>query len=474
MPTFKPELNSNIVFKHDYRELSLADEDLGICGREGCCGNDFIFADYNIDKVNDASFLRNNSEMREKMDNPNEIDDGDKILLPFYAFGFVLRSRRWVQFAVDLLEEIEYTDGWNKLQLPDGHRETVLALVQNYSEVGDSGGAGAETFAMDLVESKGKGLILLLHGEPGVGKTSTAECVADYTKRPLFQITCGDIGNNANDVEWNMERNFQLAHRWGCVLLLDEADVFLQQRNKEDLERNSIVSVFLRTLEYYSGILFLTTNRIGIIDPAFKSRIHLSLYYPKLNWPKTKAIWENHLSRLSKLYKKNKKMKIDRGDILLFAKEHYNELLNSKPYKKGKPWNGRQIRNAFQTAVALAEYNASNSASSSIPGPILNRKYFQQVAKTSREFDEYLKSTWGSEDEEDRSRRNQERIDSFSSPHLQDSGLSAPKKPLFDTPNRDAAGKKPRSGKAAQYEEEVDNEESSGAGTQVEESDEEV
>jgi len=93
---------------------------------------------------------------------------------------------------------------------------------------------------MDLVKGKGKGLIILLHGEPGmalyqiqainlanlegVGKTSTAECVADLTHRPLFPITCGDIGETASEVETNLELNFQLAHRWGCVLILDEAE----------------------------------------------------------------------------------------------------------------------------------------------------------------------------------------------------------------------------------------------------------
>ena len=70
----------------------------------------------------------------------------------------------------------------------------------------------------------GKGLIILLHGEPGVGKTSTAECIADYTKRPLYPITCGDIGDRADKVEENLEKTFQLAHKWGCVLLLDEAE----------------------------------------------------------------------------------------------------------------------------------------------------------------------------------------------------------------------------------------------------------
>jgi SpoVK/Ycf46/Vps4 family AAA+-type ATPase len=68
----------------------------------------------------------------------------------------------------------------------------------------------------------------------------------------LFPITCGDIGDTASEVEANLESSFQLAHKWGCVLLLDEADIFLQKRDKADIKRNSIVSVFLRVLEYYS------------------------------------------------------------------------------------------------------------------------------------------------------------------------------------------------------------------------------
>jgi hypothetical protein len=91
-------------------------------------------------------------------------------------------------------------------------------------------------------------------------------------------VTCGDIGENAGEVEKNLEQIFTNSHRWGCVLLLDEAEVFLAKRNNEDLKRNAMVSVFLRVLEYYSGILFLTTNRVGTIDEAFKSRIHISLY----------------------------------------------------------------------------------------------------------------------------------------------------------------------------------------------------
>jgi len=97
------------------------------------------------------------------------------------------------------------------------------------------------------VKGKGKGLIILLHGASGVGKTSTAECVAEHTRKPLFSITCGDIGETAEQVERNLDRCFQLAHRWGCVLLIDEADVFfLAQRSKTDLRRNALVSGELR------------------------------------------------------------------------------------------------------------------------------------------------------------------------------------------------------------------------------------
>jgi SpoVK/Ycf46/Vps4 family AAA+-type ATPase len=75
------------------------------------------------------------------------------------------------------------------------------------------------------------------------GKTSTAECVAANTNRPLFPITCGDIGGaTAKEVEDNLESYFDLAREWGCVLLLDEADVFLGERTKGDFVQNSLVS----------------------------------------------------------------------------------------------------------------------------------------------------------------------------------------------------------------------------------------
>ena len=118
---------------------------------------------------------------------------------------------------------------------------------------------------------------MLLHGPPGVGKTPTAECIAAHVNKPLYPLTSGDLPVFPDELEEQLQGHFALAERWGCILLLGEADVFLQRRRLNELNINAMVSVFLRQLEYYKGTLFLTTNRVGDMNPAFKSRIHVSL-----------------------------------------------------------------------------------------------------------------------------------------------------------------------------------------------------
>jgi len=54
-------------------------------------------------------------------------------------------------------------------------------------------------------------------------------------------------------------------------MLIDEADVYIKRR-QDDITMNAVVGVFLRVLEYFNGLLFLTTNRIDDIDEAIVSR----------------------------------------------------------------------------------------------------------------------------------------------------------------------------------------------------------
>ncbi|KAK4971270.1 hypothetical protein LTR66_011426 [Elasticomyces elasticus] len=328
----------------------------------------------------------------ERVTDRSKFTDQDLVLLPDRVFGFVLRTRSWACLAMreDKLRNVSKQDsGWDELQLPDGHRKMVESLVErHFRNKENSLQHPEESLDFDFVQGKGKGLILLLHGAPGVGKTSTAESVASKYQKPLLPITCGNLGLTAESVEEALTKNFQLAQGWDCILLLDEADVFLAQREKQDLKRNALVSVFLRTLEYYTGILFLTTNRIGHFDEAFRSRIHMSLLYPDLNRQQTEAIWKTNMARLlTHKEKHGQKLVVEDngGYILAFALNLYDHYTNHKR----PPWNGRQIRNAFQTAVALAEFEAKDSL------PHLRWQHFQTVAIASDEFDEYLRKTRG-------------------------------------------------------------------------------
>lgn len=161
------------------------------------------------------------------------------------------------------------------------------------------------------------------------------------------------------------------------------------------------MTVFLRTLEYYSGILFLTTNRLGSIDEAFHSRIKMTFYYDSLDLSRTMQIWANCLKKIDRQNEKNKELGLvveyDEEEINTFARNHYN-----KNIKTNSKWNGRQIRNAFETALALARYDRLEKLDEkrvSEEDALKKRKYrtvklrkkhFAKVAEVTVEYHNYI------------------------------------------------------------------------------------
>lgn len=115
------------------------------------------------------------------------------------------------------------------------------------------------------------------------------------------------------------------------MVLLDEADIYLEKRAYSDVERNSVVSVFLRALEYYRGLLFLTTNRVNAFDDAFKSRIHVSLHYPQLTDEDRGAIWRNFF-------------RLGVKDGIEVTKKGRKYIREDETLRQLE-WNGREIRN---------------------------------------------------------------------------------------------------------------------------------
>lgn len=168
----------------------------------------------------------------------------------------------------------------DKLVLPQDHRDLLDVLTTDL-----------DAFVGDFVEGKSAGNVVLCKGLAGLGKTLTAEVYAEIIERPLYSIHSGHLGTNAQDVDQNLQEIFQRAKRWGCVLLLDEADVFVVRRGNS-LEQNAIVAEFLRSLEYFDGLLFMTTNRPDDIDEAILSRCAAIIRYDTPQTDQMRQVWQ--------------------------------------------------------------------------------------------------------------------------------------------------------------------------------------
>ncbi|KAI1265447.1 hypothetical protein F5Y18DRAFT_386613 [Xylariaceae sp. FL1019] len=298
--------------------------------------------------------------------------------------SFVPGSRRWACVNLANLSPIKgHRDAFKDLVLDDEIKMTVRALIGKFSTEAEGRLIPWNT---DIVQNKGEGRIFLLHGTPGVGKTSTAECIAESTGRPLIAITSGDLGVDSYRVESALQYFLNLGQHYGALLLLDEADVYLERRRSKDIDRNGLVSTFLRALEYYRGVLFLTTNRVQAFDSAFMSRIHVALHYKNLRDEDRERIWANTFERLER--ESNGSIRISnaaRGLLLNGADDNA-----ARSRLRALKWNGREIRNAMQMMLAMAESEAREEGSKVVT---VGQKHVFAVVNMSGDFRDYLKKT---------------------------------------------------------------------------------
>ncbi|ETS82900.1 hypothetical protein PFICI_04776 [Pestalotiopsis fici W106-1] len=307
-----------------------------------------------------------------------EMPPGDCLLaFPATISAFSFKKKAWSILRVDHVRRIKWnTEAFDRLVLPAKTKDMVKSLVMVRASPKHSKQRKLlNGMQDDIIRGKGNGLIMLLHGPPGTGKTLTAGIVAEIAKMPLYSVTCGDIGTKPEAVEKYLGTVLMLGKRWNCILLLDEADAFLEERSMSDLERNSLVSVFLRTLEYYDGILILTSNRVGTFDEAFTSRIQVALTYGPLTASSRRKIWQNFLDMVQ-----TDKDDVDMDDLL----SHFDELV------RGYEMNGRQIRNVFTTARQLAIFKEET----------LVWDHLEQALQSVSAFNKYRQGLHGHTDDE--------------------------------------------------------------------------
>jgi hypothetical protein len=192
--------------------------------------------------------------------------------LPVHAyilmFHLELHHHVWVHVD-DMRPYIYQPELKHKLILPPEQTDLIDILTAEMDMLMD-----------DIVEGKSGGTTVLCAGPAGVGKTLTAEVYSEIIQRPLYRVHSGQLGLSVTEMELALKDTLTRAQRWGAIMLIDEADVYIKRRD-DNIAANAVVGVFLRVLEYFNGLLFLTTNRVGDIDEAIISRcIALIRYHP--------------------------------------------------------------------------------------------------------------------------------------------------------------------------------------------------
>ena len=287
--------------------------------------------------------------------------DDNRKYAPAIVHGFSFQLKKWGVFDIHGFEEVVFNQlAFDALVLNQARKDIIYGLVQKYERNQDEGQYETkEEEQLDPIAGKGSGCIFLCYGPPGTGKTFTAESISEKLKAPLWSLSVSELGTSPKKLEEKLVKVLDVAASWGAILLLDEADIYMEKRKSVDLERSAMTGIFLRNLEYYRGVLFLTTNRVVAFDEAFCSRVSMFLYYEKHSAEDRQTIWRNLLEPL-KLQ--------DLPDHLFCTLASY-EL------------NAREIRNVVQVARTLAKRN----------GESLNGTYLMHSLETLAESIEEMR-----------------------------------------------------------------------------------
>jgi len=233
--------------------------------------------------------------------------------------GFSFSAKVWGFTLVDGISDIKFDDKAFDQLVMDLERKRLIRAMVKHSEV----------IFKDIISGKGGGSIFLLHGPPGTGKTLTAEAIAEILHRPLYAVSMAEMGTTPQELETKLSQVLELATLWDALVLMDEADIFLERRGQKEIVRNAMVGVLMRQIEYFQGVLFLTSNRVDVFDEAFHSRVTVALKYAEHTKDTRDSVWNVLLTHSGILG-------IDTTEISEYV------------------LNGRQIKNCICLAQGLA------------------------------------------------------------------------------------------------------------------------
>lgn len=220
-----------------------------------------------------------------------------------------------------------------RIILPPGYYDRIMRTISRVLNRKTHESVYSELDLNNICQ-KGKGSIILLYGPPGTGKTMTAEVITEKIRRPLLRVNISSFRGNLDS---SLEDAFEKAKKYNCILLLDEVDVFIKKRG-DHFVMDENTSIFLRMMEYFDGILFMTTNLVGAIDEAVFSRVHVSLSYELASAEERYKLWKNMI----------------KGKLLESIVGNDEQIETMFKELSSYSINGREIKNIIQNVVTRA------------------------------------------------------------------------------------------------------------------------
>ncbi|OQD78753.1 hypothetical protein PENANT_c084G10035 [Penicillium antarcticum] len=352
---FKVNINSRVAvdaaFFHEmqpnYSRPSL--RDIGVKEKDGIAVID-LGAMFMEDREREKERMRGDGVDGEKL------SEADLLVASPTVCCFSFKEKMFLECAVSALRDVNWSpESFNCLQIPSETKKMLLSLAKTRLGL-------IQTVPFDdVIDGKGQGLNVLLNGPPGVGKTFTVEATSERFKLPLYSISAGELVVDHGDshaLESQLEIIFKIAKHFNAILLLDEADAFMASRTELHDSHNRLVTVFLRKLEYYQGMLFLTSNRGIHFDEAILSRTHLIIEYQDLTRDFRRGLWSTFLAKARTM---QGPAVVEEDDI-----QHLESLA----------LNGREIKNIAAIAHALAEADTAQ----------VSYKYLELAAESNKKF----------------------------------------------------------------------------------------
>ncbi|CAG7951484.1 unnamed protein product [Penicillium salamii] len=313
---------------------------------------------------------RKKEKMRGDSVDAQKLSEADLLVSCPTVCCFSFKEKMFLECAVSALRDVAWSpESFDCLKIPSETKTILLSLAKPRL------GMIPKVPFDDVIDGKGQGFNILLKyvgkasmilrlpnlTSPGVGKAFTVEATSEYFKLPLYSISAGELVVNhgdSNALEQQLETVFKIAKHFNAVLLLDEADAFMEQRTSYHDTHNRLVTIFLRKLEYYQGILFLASNRGIQFDDAIISRIHMIIEYKNLTREFRKDLWSTFLSKAC----------TTQGPAIV--EEHELRRLEYLAL------NGREIKNVAAIAHALAEADVNQ----------VNYKLLKLAAESNKKF----------------------------------------------------------------------------------------